>query len=85
MTRDTSGMSSPRAATSVATSRGVLPSLKASMAALRVFWLRSPWMAAAWTQYKPVTKLPSLEGGSLGDGGRLGARGDAAAWGQMRR
>ena len=50
MTRDTSGMSSPRAATSVATSRGVLPSRNPSMAALRAAWVKSPWMAAACRQ-----------------------------------
>ena len=46
MTASTSGMSSPRAATSVATSSGTAPDLNPAIAAVRAPWLMSPWIAA---------------------------------------
>ena len=53
MTTSTSGMSKPRAATSVAISRGVCPDLKPSLAADRWFWLMSPWMAQGGSTTSP--------------------------------
>ena len=54
MTNSTSGMSRPRAATSVATSRGTAPDLKVSTALLRCCWLMSPWMAATCVKISPL-------------------------------
>mmetsp|Transcript_29678 Transcript_29678/g.95679 ORF Transcript_29678/g.95679 Transcript_29678/m.95679 type:complete len:208 (+) Transcript_29678:345-968(+) len=51
MTRWTSGMSRPLAATSVATRAGVRPLLKASKLEVRAVWVMSPWMA---TQGQPL-------------------------------